>query len=129
MNHQLSKKRKEKKSKRSETRRRAILWSEKELCKKQLKQTQARVKTISISEFSETISIKSSNYSEIQTLNTHTKFLLNETTVSSLQKTLKDLKIQRQELDITIKVLSNHLNQLLINTPSKSLKHNKTDGR
>ena len=54
---------------------------------------------------------------------------LSETTVSSLQKTIRELKIQRQELDITIKVLSNHLQQLLNQSQQKkSHKRTKTDG-
>ena len=124
MNHQLSSK--EKKSKRTEARRRAILWSERELRKKQLKQTQSRVETISISE-SENPPIHSSRHSDIYSLKSHTSSLPNDATVSSLQKTLKDLKIQRQELDITIKVLTNHI-QSLQNKKSNSLKRNKPDG-
>ena len=124
MNHQLSSK--EKKSKRTEARRRAILWSERELRKKQLKQTQSRVETISISE-PENPLIHSSRHSDIYSLKSHTSSLPNDATVSSLQKTLKDLKIQRQELDITIKVLTNHI-QSLQNKKSNSLKRNKPDG-
>ena len=119
MNKQLSKK--EKKSKLIEARRRAILWSEREIRKKQLK-AQARIETISLSEASQT----SSKYSRHSDPQVHP---ITEGTISSLQKTLKDLKIQRQELDITIKVLSNHINQLLSNSSqSKGHKRTKTDG-
>ena len=51
----------------------------------------------------------------------------NEGTVSSLCQTIKDLKIQRQELDITIKVLSKHL-ELLTQQVSKLTKRSKPDG-
>ena len=54
---------------------------------------------------------------------------LNENTVSSLQKTIKDLTIQRQELDIIIKVLTNHLNHLLSQSNKfKGHKRIKHDG-
>ena len=96
-----------------------------------LGQTQARVETISSSEPPAPASEPPSHFDTItlKTSQTVVNSLPNKHTVSCLQQIIKDLKIQRQELDITIKVLSNHLNQLLINTPSKSLKHNKTDGR
>ena len=68
-----------------------------------------------------------SDITTLKTLQTDANSLSNKHTVSSLQQTIKDLKIQRQELDITITVLSNQLHQL-ITTPSKSLKHNQTDG-
>ena len=119
MNKQYSKK--EKKLKRIEARRRAILWSEQEIRKKQLK-AQTRIENISISETPEN-SNRSSRSSDV------TSQALSETTVSSLQKTIKELKTQRQELDITIKVLSNHLQQLLTkNPPTKGHKRYKTDG-
>ena len=76
MNKQLTKK--EKKIKLSEARRRAILWSEKDILKRQLK-AQAQIETISISEHSESAT----------TLSQHsdtTNQPLNENTVSSLQK-------------------------------------------
>ena len=116
MNKQLSKK--EKKIKLIEARRRAILWSEREICERQLK-AQARIETISLSEASESSS-KFSRHSELQAQP------ITKGTISSLQKILKT---QRQELDITIKVLSNHLNQLLLNSSkSKGHKRSKTDG-
>ena len=119
MNRQLTKK--EKKLKQIEAHRRAILWSEQEIRKKELK-TQSKIEAISISEPLDT-SIKSSRHSEIVSQS------LSETTVSSLQKTIRELKIQRQELDITIKVLSNHLKQLLNQSQQKkSHKRTKTDG-
>ena len=43
----------DKTSNRAEAQRRAILWSECELCKKQLERTQERVETISLSDTSE----------------------------------------------------------------------------
>ena len=48
----------EKKKKRAEARRSAILWSEQEIRKRQLKKTQARVKTITISDNTESESPK-----------------------------------------------------------------------
>ena len=111
---------KEKKSKLSEARRRAILWSEKEIRKRQLK-AQAKIETISISDNSESVTTLS-RHSDL------TNQPLNENTISSLQKTIQDLKIQRQELDITIKVLSNHLNNLLNNSKSKGHKRTKHHG-
>ena len=62
MNNSLSKK--EKKLKLSEARRRAILWSEQEIHKKQLK-AQARIETISLSETSG-IASKISKYCDLQ---------------------------------------------------------------
>ena len=118
MNHQLSNK--EKKIKRAEARRRAILWSEKELRNRQLKKTQHRVETISLSEQTSISSAKTETILK-QTSNP------NESTVSSLRQTIKDLKIQRQELDITIKVLSKHL-ELLNQQVSKPTKRSKPDG-
>ena len=119
MNEVLTKK--EKKVKLIEARRRAILWSEREIRKRQLK-AQAKIQSISISETTESASIIS-RYSEISPQ------ALSETTVPSLQKMIEDLKIQRQELDITIKVLSNHLQQLLNNNPqTKGHKRTKTNG-
>ena len=119
MNKQLSKK--EKKIKLIEARKRAILWSEREIWKKQLK-AQSRIESISISDPSTSSSLIS-RHSEASPQ------ALSESTVASLQKTIKELKIQRQELDITIKVLSNHLQQLLNKKPShKSHKRSKTDG-
>ena len=120
MNKQYTQK--EKKLKRIEARRRAILWSEQEIRKKQLK-AQFNIESISISEPPE-ISNRPPRPSDITSSQS-----LSETTVSSLQKTIQDLKIQRQELDITIKVLSNHLQQLLSkNPPTKGHKRYKTDG-
>ena len=119
MNRQLTKRKK--KLKRIEARRRVIFWSEQEIRKKQLN-AQSKIGAISISQPSDTPS-KPSRYSDIASQ------LLSETTVPSLQKIIKDLKIQRQEQDITIKVLSNHLQQLLNNSkPKKSHKRTKTDG-
>ena len=115
MNRQLTKK--EKKLKRIEARRRAILWSEQEIRKRQLK-TQSKIEAISISETLDTSS-KPSRHSEIVSQS------LSETTVSSLQKTISELKIQRDELDITIKVLSNHLQQL-INQSQQKKSHKRT---
>ena len=102
MNRSLSKK--EKQAKLIEARRRAILWSEREIRKRQLK-TQAQIEDISLSETTDPAPPSLASYSEIVSSN--------ENTVSSLQKTIQDLTIQRQELDITIKVLTNHLNHLL----------------
>ena len=128
MNFQLTTK--EKKVKRAKARRRAILWSEREIRKRNLKQAQARVETISISEPPASVykSPSESDQLTLQTLQSVANLLPNEDTVSSLQPTIKDLKIQRQELDITIKVLSKHLEQFLQKPPSKSLKRSKPDG-
>ena len=104
-----------------EARRRAILWSEREIRQKQLK-AQSKIESIFISEPYESSS-KLSMHSEISPQ------ALSESTVSSLQKTIKELKSQRQELDITIKGLSNHLQQLLNKNPQKKgHKHTKTNG-
>ena len=111
---------KEKKIKLTEARRRAILWSEQEIQKKQLK-AQFKIETISLSETSESAT-KVSRHSDLTTQT------INKTTVSSLQKTIRDHKIQRQELDITIKVLSNYLNKLLNNPKFKGHKRTKTNG-
>ena len=119
MNDQLTKK--ELKARRTEARQRAILWSEREIRKKQLK-TQARIQHISLSETPAPAPILPRQPELISNQN------INESTVSSLQRTIRDLTIQRQELDITIKVLTNHLNQLLSNQKPKS-KRSKTDGR
>ena len=78
---------KEKKVKLIEACRRAILWSERDIRKQQLK-AQSKIESISISEPSESSS-KLLRHSEISPQN------LSETTVSSLQKTINDLKIQR----------------------------------
>ena len=125
MNDQLTKK--ERKAKRIEARQRAILWSEREIRKKQLK-NQSRIQHISLSE----PPASAPNFSRQSDLNSRQSDLIsrqsnNENTVSSLQRTIRDLTIQRQEPDITIKVLTNHLNQLLSNQKPKS-KRSKTDG-
>ena len=119
MNNPLSNK--DKKLKRNEARRRAILWSERELRKKQL-QAQKQVETITLQEkLSSTDSIPS----EVQTIISQQ---LNSGTVSSLQQTIRDLKVQRQELDTTIKVLTQYLNQLIDNqAKSAPKKRNKPD--
>ena len=95
MNFQLTTK--EKKIKRAEARRRAILWSEREFRIKNLKQAQARVETISISEPPAPAykSLSHSDQSTLQTLQSVANSLPNEHTDSSLQQTIKDLKIQR----------------------------------
>ena len=67
MNFQLTAK--EKKIKQAEARRRAILWFEREIRKKQLNQAQARVGTISISESPASASAVP-RQSELTTLNT-----------------------------------------------------------
>ena len=118
----------EKKKKRAEARRRAILWSEREIRKRQLKTTQARVETITISDNTESESSKIAKssatiLSEFSNINQQQP---NENIVVSLQKTIQDLQIQKQELDTTIRVLSNYLNQILSTKP-KSLKR-KPDG-
>ena len=120
MNRSLTKK--EKQAKLNEARRRAILWSEREIRKQQLR-TQAQIEVISLSETTDSVPPVLSRYTDITTPS------LNENTVSSLQKTIKDLTIQRQELDITIKVLTNHLNQLLSQSNKfKGHKRTKHDG-
>ena len=121
MNRSLTKK--EKQAKLIEARRRAILWSEREIRKRQLK-TQAQIEDISLSETTDPAPPSLAHYSEIIPLSTS-----NENTVSSLQKTIQDLTIQRQELDITIKVLKNHLNHLLSKSNTfKGHKRTKHDG-
>ena len=120
MNNQLT--RREKKSRKAEARERAILWSKNELRKCQLNQSQQWVKTIPIS---------NNPYSSIPPeTNTYwkNKCKSNKGIVSRLLKNIYDLKIQRQELDITIKVLpSKHLEQITkqVQTPSK---RSKPDG-
>ena len=98
MNFQLSTK--EKKVKRVEACRRAILWSKREIRKKNLKQAQARVETISISDPPASVYkyLSQSNQLTLQMLQSVANLLPKEDTVSSLQQTIKDLKIQRQEL-------------------------------
>ena len=123
MNHQLSIK--EKKRKRSEDHRRVILWSECKICEKQLKQTQARVETISLSDSPASAST-TSRYSDLKTLNKSTASVPIKSTVFSLQKTIRGLKIQRQGLDVLIKFLTNHLHQFS-SQKTKSLKRNKPD--
>ena len=56
-----------------------------------------------------------SRHSDLKILNTLTNSVPNESTVSSIQKNIRDLEIQRQDFDITIKVLTNYLQQLLTN--------------
>ena len=58
---------KEKKIKKTEARRRAILWSERKICKRQMKQTQKGVQTINISDHTESHTPVSRN-SEVETL-------------------------------------------------------------
>lgn len=116
MNKPLTKK--EKKIKLSEARRRAILWSEREIRNKQLR-AQAQIEVISLSATSESATTLS-RHSDL------TNLPLNDNTISSIQKTIQDLTIQRQELDITIKVLTNHLNHLLSHSKSKGSGHKRT---
>ena len=108
--------------KRTESRKRAILWSERELRRRQL-QVQNKVEMISISE--KKIPAKSIP-PEVQNIISQTP---NEGTVSSLQQTIQDLQVQRQELDTAIKVLTNYLNQLTSQLKSSTpKKQNKPDG-
>ena len=119
MNNYLSNK--EKKIKRSKAQRRAILWSERELRKRQL-QTQRKVETITIQE-----KLLSTNFipSKVQSIISQQP---NNGTVSSLQQTIRDLQIQKQEFDTTIKVLTQYLNQLIANqSKSAPKKRNKPD--
>ena len=106
---------KEKKIKRIEARKRAILWSERELRRRQLK-TQNKVETISIKEKRQ---LPKSIPSEVQTIISQQP---NEGTVSSLHKAIQDLQAQRQELDTTIKVLTNYLNQITLKSKPPALK-------
>ena len=96
---------KEKKTKRKEARRCAILWSEKELRRKHL-QAQQRVENITIQE---QLPSTNSVTSEVQSLISQQP---NNGTVSSLQQTIRDLQIQWQKFDTTIKVLTQYLDQL-----------------
>ena len=120
MNRPLTKK--EKQTKLNEARRRAILWSEREIRRRQLR-TQAQIEAISLSASNNPVPQVLSQYSDVITPPS------NEDSVASLQKTIQDLTIQRQELDITIRVLTNHLNTLLNQTKtSKGHKRSKHDG-
>ena len=113
---------KEKKIKRTEARKRAILWSERELRRRQL-QAQNKVETISISEKK---TPAKSIPPEVRNIISQTP---NEGTVSSLQQTIQDLQVQRQELDTTIKVLSNYLTQIKSQLKSPvPKKRNKPNG-
>ena len=113
---------KEKRNKLTEARKRAIIWSERELRKRQL-QTQNKVESISIRERKQ---LPKSIPSEVETIISQPP---NEGTVSSLQQAIQDLQVQRQELDTTIKVLSNYLTQLQLKPKSQShKKRNKPDG-
>ena len=119
MNNPLSNKKK--KLKRNEAQRRAILWSERELRKRQLK-AQKQVETITLQE---KLPSTNSRPSEVQTI---ISWQPNNGTVSSLQQTIRDFKVQRQELDTTIKVLTQYLNQLTDNqSKSAPKKRNKPD--
>ena len=118
MNHQLSNK--EKKTKRAEARGRAILWSEKELRNRQVNSVKNRTQSKPLTEQA---SVSTPDTDIILKQNSKP----NEGTVSSLRQTIKDLKIQRQELDITIKVLSRHL-ESLNQQVSKPSKRSKSDG-
>ena len=91
----------EKKKKRAEARRRAILWSEREIRKRQLKTTQAKVETITISDNteSEPSNISKSSATILSEFFNITQQQCNENIVVSLQKTIQDLQIQKQELD------------------------------
>ena len=121
---------KEKKCKRAEARRRAILWSEREIRKRQLKRTQAKVETITISDKTESENLEpfKSSATILSEFSNITQQRHNEGTVVSLRNTIKNLQIQRQELDTTIKVLNNYLNQILSTSKTNFLKRNKRDG-
>ena len=121
---------KEKKIKRAEERRRAILWSEREIRKGQLKRTQTRVETITISDKteSETPEPFKSSATILSEFSNITQQQPDEDTVVILRNTIKDLQIQRQELDKTIKVLNSYLNQILSTSKTNSLKRNNPDG-
>jgi len=113
---------KEKKVKRIEARKRAILWSERELRRRQL-HTQNKVETISIRERRQ---LPKSIPSEVSTIISQQP---KEGAVSSLQQAIQDLQVQRQELDTTIKVLTKYLNQLTANSKPPALKkRSKPDG-
>ena len=114
MNKPLTKQ--EKKIKLSEARRRAILWSEREIRNKQLR-AQAQIKTISLSDSSEIITTALSRHSDQAN---------EDSTIVSLRQTIQDLTIQRQELDVTLKVLNNHLNHLLSQYQAKGSGHKRT---
>ena len=87
------------------------------------------MESISLSETSENLNLSpvqttDQTLSEITTLHLQQP---NENAISTLQKTIRYLQIQRQELDTTTKVLNNYLTQLLSSTTTKSLKRSKTD--
>ena len=107
----------------AEARKRAMLWSECELQKRQINQTQARAETISLTDTPASASGPS-------VLNKLLTLMPNKGIVSSLQKTIRDIKIQRRELDITIKVLPIPPNQLISNNShkTKSYERSKQDG-
>ena len=105
---------KDKKAKLSEARKRAILWSERELRKKHLKQLQNQATTVVASAPSfDTISLEDSIP---QSLKSDVSTVLSQSstrdTIQTLSKTIQDLQIHRRELDITIKVLKKHLLQV-----------------
>ena len=68
-----------------------MVWLERELRRKQLQLTQTKVKSISLTD-SESTTNSTSGLSESTKFQ---KLLIHDQTVSSLQKTIKDLQIQR----------------------------------
>ena len=81
----------------------------------------------------QTISIKENNPSSSQTIPSEVQTIISqppkEGTDSSLCKAIKDLKVQRQELDTTINVLPNYLDRLSTQVESNSKKkRSKPDG-
>ena len=106
---------KEKKIKRIEARKRAILWSERELQRRQLN-TKNKVEIISIREKRQ---LPKPIPSKVETIIFQQ---LNKGTVSSLHQAIQDLQVQRQELDTTIKVLTNYLNQITLKSKPPALK-------
>ena len=116
---------KDKKAKLSEAFKCTILWSERELCKKHLKQHQNQATTVVASAPSfDTIyledSISQSLKSDVSTVLSQSP---TRDTIQTLSKTIHDLQIQQRELDITIKVLKKHLLQVSqsLHSPPKSI--------
>ena len=100
----------------SEAHKGVIIWLERELRRKALKQQGQHIVANSSTPAIDAISLEdslpnSTSPEETSTLSqTHT-----EETINSLQKNIQDLQIQRRELDIAIKVLKKHSQQVSSN--------------
>ena len=113
---------KERKVKLAEARKRAILWSERELRKNQLKQQQNRA-TPAVASAQNSFKNDLEDHLPASISSDVTSVLSQPPTkesIDNLKKTIQDLQIQRKELDITIKVLKRHLQQVSSNYSSES---------